>query len=88
MVVNFPFGSPQTENINLTENILEATLKEPSQDKVKVKLKCKFSYESVHNCNCFKVPVWNPSPTPKSKNVFVFFISEQIHSKEVSKCFY
>lgn len=37
MVVNFPFGSPQTENINLTEKNLEATLKEPSQDKVKVK---------------------------------------------------
>jgi hypothetical protein len=37
MVVNFPFGSPQTENINLTENILEATLKQPLQDKVKVR---------------------------------------------------
>jgi len=43
MVVNFPFGSPQTENINLTENILEATLKQPSQDKVKVRRLFNFS---------------------------------------------
>jgi len=36
MVVNFPFGRPQTENATLTEHIIEATLKETADDKIKV----------------------------------------------------
>jgi hypothetical protein len=36
MVINFPFGRPQTENATLTEHVIESTLKESPQDKIKV----------------------------------------------------